>query len=109
MAINITAHGPFGIGFFFPLFGIIFIFFGIVQAMYHYKNATGKDRFSIFDITESHEEGDPGTQWIRQANDELSQESKNGISNDGFRFCPYCGNSLGSDYNFCPKCGKAIS
>lgn len=57
---------PFGIVSIFPLFGVIFIIVGIIQAAYHYKNATGKERFSIFDITDSHEEGDPADKWIKK-------------------------------------------
>ena len=44
---------------FFPIFGVIFIIMGIVQAAYNYKNATGKNRYSSFDITEDGEEPDP--------------------------------------------------
>ena len=45
-----------GAPFFFPIFGIIFVIVGIVQAAYNYKNATGKNRFSEFDITEENGE-----------------------------------------------------
>ena len=44
---------------FFPIFGVIFILLGVVQAVYHFKNATGKERFSEFDIVDSQEEPDP--------------------------------------------------
>ena len=44
---------------FFPIFGILFVILGIVQAVYHFKNATGKNRYSAFDITEEGEEPDP--------------------------------------------------
>ena len=36
---------------FFPIFGVLFVILGIVQAVYHFKNATGKNRYSAFDIT----------------------------------------------------------
>ena len=44
---------------FFPIFGVIFIIMGIVQAAYNYRNATGKNRYSSFDITDEGEEPDP--------------------------------------------------
>ena len=37
---------------FFPLFGVLFILVGVVQAVYNFKNAGSKNRFSAFDITE---------------------------------------------------------
>ena len=40
-------------------FGIIFVVIAIVQVIYNFKNATGKNRYSEFDITDSDEEHDP--------------------------------------------------
>lgn len=94
IAFSISSVAPFGIiGSIFPLFGIIFIIIGIVNAVYHYKNTTGKNRFSIYDITDSSEEGDPADKWIKENED---------------KFCPYCGVTLDNDFQFCPKCGKKI-
>jgi DNA-directed RNA polymerase subunit RPC12/RpoP/lipopolysaccharide export LptBFGC system permease protein LptF len=93
MAVNITAKSPFGmVGVIFPLFGVLFIILGIIQAVYNYKNATGKDRYSIYDITDSHEEDDPSDKWIKGE----------------AIYCPYCGAKLERDYIYCPKCGKGI-
>ncbi len=92
MAFGITAGAPFGIGIFFPLFGIVFIIMGIVQAIYHYKNATGKDRYSMYDITDSTEERDPADKWIKRETD----------------YCPYCGVQLEKEFVYCPKCGKTV-
>lgn len=111
-----TANSPFGIiGLIFPLFGVLFIVMGIIQAAYHYKNATGKDRFSIFDITDRSEEGDPADRWIK--NDFKSYDTYNGseqkihdsktLSNE-INYCPYCGKLLNEEFTFCPKCGKRI-
>ena len=60
--------------FFFPLFGVVFIIMGIVQAVYHFKNATSKNRYSAFDITDAHEETDPlnerfGRQSVANSNE----------------------------------------
>ena len=67
-AFAMTGGGAFGlIGLIFPLFGVVFVVIGIIQAVYHYKNATGKDRYSAFDITEDGEEGDPSWRWVQGA------------------------------------------
>ena len=125
IAANITSNSPFGIvGSIFPLFGVLFIIVGIIQAAYHYKNATSKNRFSMFDVTDSQEEGDPSDKWIRDditentpdntVNDmytdkmEDSNRDSNKDSNKDINYCPYCGNSLSSNFSFCPKCGKRV-
>ncbi len=86
---------------FMPLFGIVFVIMGIVQGMYHYKNATNKNRFSSFDITEEGEEIDPFGERFH------SNEAK-AVQAQSSEFCPYCGESTKSDYSFCRKCGKGI-
>lgn len=60
-----SGSGMGGIGFIFPMFGIIFVIFGIAQAAYHYKNTMGKERFSLMDIVDKKEEGDPADRWIK--------------------------------------------
>lgn len=109
IAFSMTAASPFGIiGIIFPLFGVIFIIQGVVQAAYHYKNATGKERFSQYDITNSSEEGDPAEKWInREQEANFEKEDKPQLSSE-IKFCPYCGYSLDSTFSFCPKCGKNI-
>ncbi len=87
----------------FPIFGVLFIITGIINGLYNYKNATGKNRYSTFDITEDGEEIDPlqarfsGEQPI----DTASRESDAG-------FCPYCGAPAEAGYAFCRKCGKRL-
>ncbi|MBE5396694.1 zinc ribbon domain-containing protein [Brevibacillus borstelensis] len=101
MAFVITQDSPFPVvGIIFPAFGLLFIGMGIAQAVYHYKNATGKERMSLFDITDSREEGDP----LHRHFSSTSSESK---QNTG-RFCPYCGEPVEAEYRFCPKCGKSV-
>jgi len=113
IAINMTASFPFGtVGLIMPLFGVAFIALGIINAVYHYKNATGKDRFSILDITDSTEEGDPAEKWVKKAihEDTKSAEKINGNENGHleFNYCPFCGRRLEDDYNYCPSCGKEL-
>ncbi|HHV97289.1 MAG TPA: zinc-ribbon domain-containing protein [Clostridiaceae bacterium] len=125
IAIAITSKSSFGIiGLIFPLFGVIFVIMGIIQAAYHYKNATSKDRFSLFDITDRSEEGDPADSWIKDecgnnyyknfdTNDadmkKINNASVSNTSNDDMNYCPYCGRALNKDFSFCPKCGRRLN
>lgn len=40
----------------FSIFGVLFVIVGIVQAVYNFKNAAGKKRYSAFDIVDGEEE-----------------------------------------------------
>ncbi len=91
----------------FTLFGIVFVCMGIAQGVYHYKNATGKNRFSSFDITDAGEEMDPfDMHFAGKKTDSNSPAAR--LDTDAVNFCPYCGDDLSSDFAFCPKCGKQI-
>ena len=92
---------------FFPLFGVLFIIVGIVQAIYNFKNATGENRCSAFDIVDSSEEPDPLDRHFRPESGAEAAPAEDGESGD-FRFCPYCGARLGSGFTFCGKCGKRL-
>ena len=91
---------------FFPIFGVIFIIMGIVQAVYNYKNATGKNRYSSFDITDEGEEPDPLEQRFggTECRDDTAQKS----SFTAASFCPYCGKEVDGGFEYCPKCGKRL-
>ena len=99
------------VGIIFPLFGVMFVISGIVSAGYHYKNATGKNRYSAFDITDSAEEADPADSWIRR---ELADEARGRQAedqpapSDQGRYCPWCGAALDSGFRYCPKCGREL-
>lgn len=92
----------------FPIFGVMFIGIGVVQLMYHLKNATGKNRMSIIDITEDGEEKDPLEQYFVKERYEKTEKEKRVESNEKFAFCPYCGEKLDNSYRFCPSCGKVL-
>lgn len=87
----------------FPLFGAVFVILGIVQAVYNFKNATGENRYSSFDIVEDGEEPDPLNARFREAPQNVLQPDSG-----EFRFCPYCGAKLGAEFEFCGKCGKKL-
>ena len=97
-AITITMDAPF----FFPIFGVVFIITGVVQAIYNYKNATGKNRYSEYDITDENEESDPIDRYIN-GSDAVRNENSGSVG-----YCPYCGREIEKEYDFCPRCGKKI-
>lgn len=106
MAFTITRDAPFPVvGTIFPLFGIIFVAIGIFQTIYHYKNATSKERMSLFDITDSKEEGDPLNRLYGQ---QLVEEQATSETTADKAFCPYCGERVKTDFQYCPSCGKKV-
>ena len=90
---------------FFPIFGVLFIVMGIVQAVYNFKNATGKNRYSSFDIVDSEEEPDPLNQRFGGRPPEAGDTSG---PEGTLRYCPYCGARLGDSFTFCGHCGKRL-
>ncbi len=85
------------------MFGIIFVAIAVVQAIYNFKNATGKNRYSAYDITDGCEEPDPlnerfgHPQPVRQQDKAVDSQ-----------FCPYCGTAVEDDYTYCNNCGKKL-
>ena len=90
-------------GGFFALFGIVFVAVAVVQAVFHFKNATSTNRYSAFDIIENGEEPDP----LNQRFGGQSEVSEVNNSSD-VKFCPYCGAKVGSGFAFCSQCGKDL-
>lgn len=91
----------------FPLFGVVFVIIAIALAVYNFKNATSKNRYSEFDIVDGQEEPDP-------LNERFGGETSeyNSMEGDPFEgsdlFCPYCGTPAEGDYLYCKKCGKRL-
>ena len=104
--IWILAAASAGAPFFFPLFGLVFIGVGIANAVYSFKNASGDNRYSAFDIVDSDEEPDPLNARFgsRSGPEPETQTGETGK----FAYCPYCGARLGEGFAFCGKCGKAL-
>ena len=96
----------------FALFGLFFIAMAIISAVYNFKNATGKNRYSEYDITEGNEEPDPFNErfntdsnyWYDYSSDNNQASTQNSAS----KFCPYCGTKVATDYEFCNNCGKKL-
>lgn len=73
-------------------FGLIFVGVALYGAFYSLKNATSKERYSIVDIVDEGEEGDP-------LNDRYGKKTI---------YCQNCGNKVSRDYKYCPKCGSRL-
>ena len=87
----------------FALFGVLWTCIAIAMTIYNFKNATSKNRYSAFDITDSHEEPDPLNQRFG------AQESYSSPARDvDNNFCPYCGTPVADDFEFCNSCGKRL-
>lgn len=82
----------------FVLFGIGWTCIAIANTVYHFKNATGKNRYSEFDITEDGEEEDPLNRRFGSSRPRP----------EASRFCPYRGAAAEEDFSFCRSCGKTL-
>jgi hypothetical protein len=90
----------------FPLFGVLFVILGAVQAVYNFKKAAGKNRCSAFDITDDGEEPDPlEERFGGGSHPEGAAPSDTGGAES---FCPYCGAPAEPGFVFCRKCGKKL-
>ena len=91
----------------FALFGIGFIAVAVYGAVYNFRNATGENRYSVYDITEEGEESDPfndrfGAKTTAENGDSQQRNGKKS------KFCPYCGTELAEDFVYCSECGKKL-
>lgn len=88
----------------FAIFGVLWTCIAIGTTIYNFKNATGKNRYSTFDIVDSEEESDPFNERFGKTGND-SQKKDNNADN---RFCPYCGTAVEGDYQYCNNCGKKL-
>lgn len=88
----------------FSAFGAVFILMAVAGAIYELSNATRKNRFSAFDITDEHEEPDELNQYFGKNGAGYMPEKPHPAAH----YCPYCGEKLREDYRYCPKCGSEL-
>lgn len=86
-------------------FGIIFVVVAVVQAIYNFKNATGENRYSDFDITDENEESDP---WNDRFGKKKNPPEIESGGNTKSNFCPYCGERADDDFAYCKNCGRKL-
>ena len=87
-------------------FGLIFVIVAVVNAVYNFKNATGKNRYSEYDITDENEETDPFNE--RFGSKAFSSDDRYSYSENAQNYCPYCGARVKQDFEFCQSCGKKL-
>lgn len=93
----------------FALFGVFWTGIAVVNTVYSFKNATGKNRYSSYDITDGNEEPDLFNERFGGQYEEprLYDEQRQAGSGKSL-FCPYCGAPVDGDYRFCNKCGREL-
>ncbi len=89
----------------FAIFGVLWTGIAVVNTIYNFKNATNKNRYSAFDITDAHEEPDPLNERFGNSQNTASTEKKDDVDN---KFCPYCGTAVQGDFAYCNNCGKKL-
>lgn len=94
-------------GWFMAPFGLIFVAISVIEAVYNFKNATQKNRYSEFDITDGAEEVDPLNARFG-GNVNINNDNHNKNSDKTNNFCPYCGNAVNGDFAYCNNCGKKL-
>ena len=89
-------------------FGLIFIGIAVVQATYNFKNATGENRYSAFDIVDGTEEIDPFNERFGPSKSASTESFESAGFDVDSEFCPYCGVKVSKEFEFCHKCGKRL-
>ncbi len=87
----------------FALFGVFWTGIAVTMTIYNFKNATNRNRYSVYDFTDAHEESDPLNE--RFGNPQIDVQKENDVDS---KFCPYCGKPVAEDYEFCNSCGKKL-
>lgn len=97
----------------FSLIGVLFVCMGAGIAIYNFVNATRKNRFSAFDITDGREEPDPLNERFGAGQDDSAYDTQIDApdgwedATDGEKaYCPWCGAAIKAEYAYCPQCGR---
>jgi len=90
----------------FAIFGILWTAIAVMNTVYNFKNATGKNRYSSYDIVDSREETDPLNERYGRSHEEETYEGP--IPDEAPAFCPWCGNPVEDGHRFCSRCGKEL-
>lgn len=96
------------------LFGVVFVGIAVVNAVYSFRNARRRNRYSTFDIVDSAEEPDPldpssaGQGGVAPYRTDPDSAESGSAKPGSARFCPYCGRRAAPDHVFCSNCGKKL-
>lgn len=91
----------------FVLMGLVFVVVAGSNAIFSFYNATGENRYSMYDITEDGEEPDP-LEGVLGKTTEPEETKEGAVPKTETAFCPYCGAKAEKDYAFCRSCGKKL-
>lgn len=92
----------------FVLFGLVFVVIAAANAIFSFRNATGENRYSLYDITEEGEEPDPLEERYGRKEESSFREESEAVPEEKGGFCPYCGARVEADHAFCRSCGKKL-
>lgn len=92
----------------FVLFGLVFVVIAAANAIFSFRNATGENRYSLYDITEEGEEPDPLEERYGRKEESYFREESEAVPEEKGGFCPYCGARVEADHAFCRSCGKKL-
>ncbi|MCH5198655.1 MAG: zinc ribbon domain-containing protein [Oscillospiraceae bacterium] len=84
------------------LFGVLWICIAIVITVFSFKNAAGKNRYSVYDIMDGNEEPDPLNE--RFGNPQSARDERTSYG----KYCPYCGAAASNEFEYCASCGKKL-
>lgn len=90
---------------FFVFFGVVFIAIALANAAYSFANATRKNRFSEYDITDEQEEPDELNRYFGSQDAGHMDERPTA---DAANYCPFCGEAVEADHRFCSHCGRKL-
>lgn len=91
----------------FVLMGLVFVVIAGSNVIISLMNATGENRFSLYDIAEEGEEPDPLEEMLNK-NEKTAAQKEEEERPTETAFCPYCGAKVEKDYAFCRSCGKKL-
>ena len=91
----------------FVLMGLVFVVIAGSNVIVSLMNATGENRFSLYDITEEGEEPDPLEEVLNKKEKTTEPKDEEERATET-AFCPYCGAKAEKDYAFCRSCGKKL-
>jgi hypothetical protein len=95
--LNVAAT-PFGVRNPMVIFGVAFVVMAVIQFFYHFKNTAGKNRMSLYDITDDNETA------VKKTVNRERQASGSGTRG----YCPHCGHKLNRGDAFCSTCGQSV-
>ncbi len=105
VAFELTSNKDFPLNLFW-LFGVFFILAGVGNFVFNWKNTTGENRYSMYDVVDAEEESDPLNDMFGNKEKKRKSSTLNHTENE---FCPYCGKHVEEAFEFCPKCGKTLA